>query len=113
MTMRRIASAVLAGTALVGAPLVTAGVASANPSGSHHDEGKGSLVYAPVNAPVQTNTCGNTINTIGELNPAFGNTCVNGGGQGTKDRISTGSATDNSSPSGVPALPSVPSLPVG
>lgn len=26
------------------------------------------------------NVCGNTINVVGLLNPAFGNTCVNGGG---------------------------------
>ena len=76
MTMRRFASAVLAGTALIGAPLVTAGVASAHSSdGHHHEEGKGSLVYAPVSMP--TNICGNTVNVIGQLNPAFGNTCTN------------------------------------
>ncbi len=74
MTMRRLTSAVLAGTALVGAPLLTGGIASANTS--HHDDGKGSLVYAPVNAP--TNTCGNTVNVIAQLNPAFGNSCTNG-----------------------------------
>lgn len=104
MTMRRIASAVLAGSALVAAPLITGGVASANTSAGHH-EGKGSLVYAPVNAPVQTNTCGNTINTVGELNPAFGNTCVADGGVKNKDRVSTGSTTNSSSTPEVPTLP--------
>ncbi|GAA3487052.1 MULTISPECIES: chaplin [Streptomyces] len=37
----------------------------------------GNLVQVPVNVPV--NLCGNTVNVIGVLNPAFGNTCVNGG----------------------------------
>ncbi|MFC8100549.1 MULTISPECIES: chaplin [unclassified Streptomyces] len=36
----------------------------------------GNVVQVPVHVPV--NVCGNTINVIGLLNPAFGNTCVNG-----------------------------------
>ncbi|MEU6376618.1 chaplin [Streptomyces sp. NPDC046909] len=35
----------------------------------------GNLVQVPVHVPV--NVCGNTINVIGLLNPAFGNTCAN------------------------------------
>jgi hypothetical protein len=35
----------------------------------------GNLVQVPVHVPV--NVCGNTVNVIGLLNPAFGNTCVN------------------------------------
>ncbi|WUL62488.1 chaplin [Streptomyces sp. NBC_00344] len=35
----------------------------------------GNLVQAPVHVPV--NACGNTVNLVGALNPAFGNTCVN------------------------------------
>ncbi|MFD9904421.1 chaplin [Streptomyces sp. NPDC059063] len=38
----------------------------------------GNLVQVPVNVPV--NVCGNTVNLVGILNPAFGNTCVNNGG---------------------------------
>ncbi|MER7680837.1 MULTISPECIES: chaplin [unclassified Streptomyces] len=38
----------------------------------------GNVIQVPVNVPV--NVCGNTINVVGLLNPAFGNTCVNGGG---------------------------------
>ncbi|GAA3126275.1 chaplin ChpF [Streptomyces rameus] len=38
----------------------------------------GNLVQVPVNIPV--NVCGNTIDVVGLLNPAFGNTCVNAGG---------------------------------
>ncbi|MEC3993149.1 chaplin [Actinacidiphila sp. DG2A-62] len=35
----------------------------------------GNVVQVPVHIPV--NACGNTVNVIGLLNPAFGNTCVN------------------------------------
>ncbi|URM91929.1 chaplin [Streptomyces sp. MRC013] len=35
----------------------------------------GNVVQAPVHVPV--NACGNTIDVVGLLNPAFGNTCVN------------------------------------
>lgn len=35
----------------------------------------GNLVQVPVHVPV--NLCGNSVNVIALLNPAFGNTCVN------------------------------------
>ncbi|MFC8533185.1 chaplin [Streptomyces sp. NPDC057249] len=35
----------------------------------------GNTIQVPVHIPV--NVCGNTINVIGLLNPAFGNACVN------------------------------------
>ncbi|WP_330175314.1 chaplin [Streptomyces sp. NBC_01498] len=35
----------------------------------------GNVVQIPVHVPI--NVCGNSINVIGLLNPAFGNTCVN------------------------------------
>jgi hypothetical protein len=35
----------------------------------------GNVVQVPVDVPV--NVCGNTVDVIGLLNPAFGNTCVN------------------------------------
>ncbi|MEU7569278.1 chaplin ChpH [Streptomyces fradiae] len=35
----------------------------------------GNVLQVPIHVPV--NVCGNTINVIGLLNPAFGNTCVN------------------------------------
>lgn len=38
----------------------------------------GNLVQVPVHVPV--NVCGNTVNVIGLLNPAFGNTCINADG---------------------------------
>ncbi|MFD8420309.1 chaplin [Streptomyces sp. NPDC059466] len=41
----------------------------------------GNLIQVPVNVPV--NVCGNTIDVVGLLNPAFGNTCANVGGPTT------------------------------
>ncbi|MEU4796324.1 chaplin [Streptomyces sp. NPDC023327] len=38
----------------------------------------GNLLQVPVHVPV--NICGNTVNVVGLLNPAFGNQCVNDGG---------------------------------
>ncbi|WP_323139127.1 chaplin [Streptomyces platensis] len=37
----------------------------------------GNAIQVPIHIPV--NVCGNTINIVGLLNPAFGNTCLNGG----------------------------------
>ncbi|MEE1773007.1 chaplin [Streptomyces sp. JV185] len=42
--------------------------------------GSGNNVQVPVHVPV--NVCGNTVDVIGLLNPAFGNKCVNEDGQG-------------------------------
>jgi hypothetical protein len=60
--------------------LAGAGMAVAD-AGAHgaamHSPGvlSGNVVQVPVHVPV--NVCGNTVNVIGLLNPAFGNTCVN------------------------------------
>ncbi|MCS0636104.1 chaplin ChpH [Streptomyces sp. LP05-1] len=35
----------------------------------------GNVLQVPVHVPI--NICGNTVDIIGLLNPAFGNTCVN------------------------------------
>ena|SRR5688572_2212721 len=35
----------------------------------------GNVIQIPIHIPV--NVCGNTVNVIGALNPAFGNTCIN------------------------------------
>ncbi|MFF0107035.1 chaplin [Streptomyces hirsutus] len=47
----------------------------------------GNLVQAPVHVPV--NVCGNTVNVVGALNPAFGNKCVNKDGKNHKSHKST------------------------
>ncbi|MFG3200767.1 chaplin [Streptomyces sp. NPDC048192] len=48
----------------------TVGVASNSPGVI-----SGNVVQVPIHIPV--NVCGNTVNVIGALNPAFGNSCVN------------------------------------
>ncbi|MER7053270.1 chaplin [Streptomyces sp. NPDC000351] len=40
----------------------------------------GNVVQVPVHVPV--NVCGNTVNVVGLLNPAFGNSCANASGHG-------------------------------
>ncbi|MET9799926.1 chaplin family protein [Streptomyces sp. NPDC006368] len=49
----------------------------------------GNTVQLPVDVPV--NICGNTVNVVGLLNPAAGNTCANkgGGGAAHKDKPGT------------------------
>ncbi|TXJ79235.1 chaplin [Streptomyces lavendulae] len=37
----------------------------------------GNVIQVPIDIPV--NVCGNTVDVIGLLNPAFGNACVNTG----------------------------------
>jgi hypothetical protein len=72
------AAAVLAGT---GAVLIGgAGLAAADAGAGAAAIGSpgvlsGNVLQAPVHVPV--NVCGNTINVIGLLNPAFGNQCAN------------------------------------
>ncbi|MGK3089947.1 chaplin [Streptomyces sp. WAC01490] len=74
-------AAVMAGT---GALIVGgAGMASADAGAQGAAIGSpgvlsGNVVQVPIHVPV--NICGNTVNVIGLLNPAFGNTCVNADG---------------------------------
>lgn len=78
--MSRIAKAA-ALTAAAGAALAAgAGVASANAGAAGAAVGSpgvlsGNLVQVPVHVPV--NVCGNTVDVVGLLNPAFGNECAN------------------------------------
>ncbi|MCM2418598.1 chaplin [Streptomyces sp. RKAG293] len=65
-----------------GLAMAGAGVASAHSGAEAHGVAEGSpgvlsgnLLQVPVHVPV--NLCGNTVNVIGLLNPAFGNECVN------------------------------------
>ncbi|MEU3858368.1 chaplin [Streptomyces sp. NPDC028722] len=50
----------------------------------------GNSVQVPVHAPV--NVCGNTVDVVGLLNPAAGNTCVNGGSATTDGAGGSGSS---------------------
>ncbi|MEZ0089326.1 chaplin [Streptacidiphilus sp. EB129] len=65
-----------AGAALIGG----AGAASANANATGHTAdspgvGSGNSVQVPVHIPV--NVCGDSVNVIGLLNPAFGDCCQN------------------------------------
>ncbi|MFF5704567.1 chaplin [Streptomyces sp. NPDC012794] len=69
---------VLAAGALMAAGVASPAMADADASGVAKDSPgvlSGNLVQVPVHVPV--NVCGNTVNIIALLNPAFGNTCVN------------------------------------
>ncbi|MBX7549950.1 MULTISPECIES: chaplin ChpH [Streptomyces] len=69
------AAAATGGLVLAGAGLAVAD--SGAQGAAVHSPGvvSGNVVQAPIHVPV--NVCGNTINVIGLLNPAFGNTCLN------------------------------------
>ncbi|MEU3841221.1 chaplin [Streptomyces sp. NPDC028635] len=58
----------------------------------------GNGIQLPVAVPV--NVCGNSVNVVGLLNPAFGNTCANKGGTGKEGSGKGGSGTDASGTSG-------------
>ncbi|AWT43364.1 MULTISPECIES: chaplin [Streptomyces] len=78
--MSRIAKGLVLTTAAVAAVAGGAGIAAAD-SGAQaaaaHSPGvlSGNVVQVPIHIPI--NVCGNTVDIIGLLNPAFGNTCVN------------------------------------
>ncbi|OEJ25340.1 hypothetical protein AR457_13575 [Streptomyces agglomeratus] len=72
------AAALIAGT---GALLAgSAGLATAD-SGAHGETVKnpgvisGNAIQVPIHIPI--NLCGNSVNIVGLLNPAFGNACAN------------------------------------
>ena len=66
--------------ASLGLLMAGAGSAAANANATgeaEHSPGvlSGNLLQVPVHVPV--NVCGDSVNVIGALNPAFGNTCIN------------------------------------
>ncbi|MGW6565529.1 chaplin [Streptomyces sp. NPDC054975] len=78
--MSRIAKAVVLSVGVAASVAGAAGVAAADSGAAGaalHSPGvlSGNLVQVPIHVPI--NLCGNTVNVIGALNPAFGNTCVN------------------------------------
>ncbi|EPH42772.1 hypothetical protein STRAU_4160 [Streptomyces aurantiacus JA 4570] len=81
--MSRIAKAAAVTLGAGAVVLSGAGLASADAGAQGKAVGSpgvisGNLIQVPVNIPV--NLCGNTVDVIGLLNPAFGNKCVNNGG---------------------------------
>ncbi|MFE0733041.1 chaplin [Streptomyces antibioticus] len=66
----------VAAAAVAGASGIAAADSGAN-GVAEHSPGvlSGNAIQVPVHVPV--NLCGNTVDVIALLNPAFGNTCVN------------------------------------
>jgi hypothetical protein len=78
--MSRTAKALVLSTVAAAAVAGTSGIAAADAGAHGAAVGSpgvlsGNVVQVPVHIPV--NVCGNTIDVVGILNPAFGNTCVN------------------------------------
>ncbi|MFB7651208.1 MULTISPECIES: chaplin ChpG [unclassified Streptomyces] len=71
LALTSVAAAAVAGTAGVAAADSGAKAAAAHSPGVL----SGNVVQVPVHIPV--NVCGNTVDFIGLLNPAFGNECEN------------------------------------
>ncbi|MGY0019888.1 chaplin [Streptomyces sp. YJ-C3] len=81
--MSRVLKSAAIAVTVGGAVLAGAGAASADAGAQGAAWGSpgvlsGNVVQVPVHVPV--NACGNTVNVIGLLNPAFGNSCSNGSG---------------------------------
>lgn len=68
-------TAVAAGLALTGAGSAVADAGAIGTATNSPGFLSGNLIQVPIHIPV--NVCGNSINVIALLNPAFGNTCVN------------------------------------
>ncbi|MFE0517335.1 chaplin [Streptomyces sp. NPDC058964] len=79
--MSRIAKGLVLTTAAAAAVAGGAGIAAADSGASGSAANSpgvlsGNVVQVPVHVPV--NVCGNTVDVIALLNPAFGNACTNG-----------------------------------
>ncbi|GAA0674977.1 hypothetical protein GCM10010193_29930 [Kitasatospora atroaurantiaca] len=68
-------SAAAAGLVLAGAGVASAGAEAEGVATNSPGVLSGNLIQVPVHVPV--NVCGNSVNVIGLLNPAFGNSCAN------------------------------------
>ncbi|WP_441245510.1 chaplin [Kitasatospora sp. McL0602] len=80
--MRNFKKAAVLSIAAAGLLIGSAGVSAASSSAEGVTAGSpgvlsGNSIQVPVHIPV--NVCGNSINVIGLLNPAFGNSCANVG----------------------------------
>ncbi|MFI8187411.1 chaplin ChpG [Streptomyces sp. NPDC085946] len=78
--MSRIAKGLVLTSVAAAAVAGTAGIAAADSGAGAHAEHSpgvlsGNAVQVPIHIPV--NVCGNTVDIIGLLNPAFGNECAN------------------------------------
>jgi hypothetical protein len=78
--MQNVKKAAVLSAAAAGLVLGSAGLANASASAegvAANSPGvlSGNLIQVPVHVPV--NVCGNSVDIIGVLNPAFGNSCAN------------------------------------
>ncbi|KAA6222829.1 chaplin [Streptomyces albofaciens JCM 4342] len=69
------AAAATGGLVLAGAGMAVADAGTQGAALNSPGVISGNAVQVPIHVPI--NLCGNTIDIIGLLNPAFGNTCVN------------------------------------
>ncbi|MFF4171505.1 chaplin ChpH [Streptomyces sp. NPDC001744] len=69
------AAAATGGLVLAGAGMAVADAGAQGAAIGSPGVLSGNVVQVPIHVPV--NVCGNTVDVIGLLNPAFGNTCVN------------------------------------
>ncbi|MEU3529620.1 chaplin ChpH [Streptomyces sp. NPDC038707] len=69
------AAAATGGLVLAGAGLAVADSGAQGAAVGSPGVVSGNVIQAPVHVPV--NVCGNTIDVVGVLNPAFGNVCIN------------------------------------
>ncbi|WP_369216657.1 chaplin [Streptomyces flavofungini] len=76
VTKKTMSIALGAGALVIGAAgLATADAGASGAAQNSPGVISGNVLQIPVHVPV--NVCGNSVNVIGLLNPAFGNTCVN------------------------------------
>ncbi|MFF8643514.1 chaplin [Streptomyces sp. NPDC015345] len=68
-------SAVAAAAMAAGAGVATADAGAQGTAAHSPGVVSGNVIQVPVHVP--TNVCGNTVNVIALLNPAFGNACAN------------------------------------
>lgn len=97
--MRQVHRKGLATVMLTGGALAISGYAHADSNadgGAARSPGllAGNTVQLPVNVPV--NVCGNTVNVVGLLNPAAGNSCANSGQGGGGSQSGSSGATAES-----------------
>jgi hypothetical protein len=81
LSMSRIAKGLALTSVAAAAVAGTAGIAAADSGASGAADSSpgvlsGNVLQVPVHIPV--NVCGNTVDVVGLLNPAFGHSCVNG-----------------------------------
>lgn len=69
-------AALAAGTAVCGTSAAFADSNAAGGAVGSPGVVSGNLIQVPIHIPI--NVCGNTVDIVGLLNPAFGNNCLNG-----------------------------------